>query len=109
MLNTPMSAEKTNSLDYSKGEEIIKNIVIPKSNFHAKWEKDKGYAIGFENIKLTKDYNTLEEALNAIGYGVDKDEDGEEVLVKVGETDYEIFVRIVKAILIIEENKVKEN
>lgn len=91
--------------DYSKSEKLIENIVIPNSLFHGKWEKDAGYAIGIENIKLTKSYDTLEKALNQIGYGVEKDKDDDDILVKVGEIDYELIVRIVKAILIIEEEK----
>lgn len=104
-LQKQKNVRETGKLDYSKAEILCKNIEIPKSQFNAKWNKDKGYAVGIENIKLTKDYETLEEALNQIGYGVDKDKDDEEILVKVGETDYEMFVRIVKAILIIEDEK----
>lgn len=96
--------EKTNSLDYSKAELIVKNIEIPNSEFKGKWIKDEGYSIGIENIKLTKNYNTLEEALNQIGYGVDKDSEGDEVLVKVGEVDYELIVRIARALLIINKS-----
>lgn len=100
-----MNANQTNSLDYSKCEPTIKNIVIPNSQFTAKWVKDEGYAIGIENVKLTQSFQTLEEALNTIGYGVDIDSEGDEVLVKVGELDYELVARIVKAILIIEGGK----
>lgn len=102
-----MSEKSKNNLDYSNNEELIKGITIPNSQFTAKWEKGKGYAIGIENIKLSKDYETLEEALNTIGYGVDK-EGEDDVLVKVGETDYEMIVRIIKALLIIEEDKKEE-
>lgn len=94
-------AKKTNSFDFSKGEEETRNIVIPNSQFMAKWQKDEGYAVGIENVKLTKNYKTLEEALNQIGYGVDKDEEGDEVLVKVGEIDFEMVTRIVKALIIV--------
>lgn len=99
------NASQTNNFDYSKSEATIKNIIIPNSQFTAKWVKDEGYAIGLENIKLTQSYATLEEALNTIGYGVDIDSEGDEVLVKVGELDYELVTRIVKAILIIEGGK----
>lgn len=96
-----------NNLDYSKAEELARNITIPNSVFHGKWVKDEGYAIGIENMKLTKNYKTLEEALNQIGYGVDKDKDGDEVLVKVGEVDYELIVRIMKSLIILNnENNV---
>lgn len=99
-----MNAKKTGKLDYSEKEMLIKNIEIPNSQFGCKWIKDAGYAIGIEGVKLSKNYDTLEKALNTIGYGVDIEED-EEVLVKVGDTDYELIARIVKAILIIEKNK----
>ena len=99
------SVLKTSNLDYSKSEKTIKNIVIPNSQFSCKWIKDEGYAIGIENVKLTKNYKTLEEALNRIGYGVDKDENEDEILVKLGEIDYELVARIVKAIIIIENSK----
>lgn len=100
------NASKTNNLNYGKGEKLIQNIVIPNSQFGAKWVKEDGYAIGIDNVKITKSYDTLEEALNQIGYGVDKDEQGDEVLVKVGEIDYEIIARIAKAIIIIENSKI---
>jgi len=103
-LKSQKNVGETGKLDYSKAEETVKNIIIPNSQFGAKWVKGEGYAAGIENVKITKNHETLEEALNEIGYGVDK-EDGEEVLVKVGETDYELIVRIVKAILIIEGEK----
>lgn len=89
----------------SKNSGTVRNIVIPNSQFGAKWVEGEGYAVGIENVKLTRNFETLEEALNEIGYGVDKDDEGEDVLVKVGETDYEMIVRIVKAIIIIEESK----
>lgn len=100
---TGTSAKKTNNFDYSKGEATVQNITIPGSEFHAKWIKDEGYAIGIENIKITKYHKTLEEALNEIGYGVDKDEEGEEILVKVGEVNYEIIVRTMRALLVTNE------
>lgn len=93
------NVKKTDSLDYSKAEKTIENIVIPNSVFQAKWVKEEGYAIGIENIKLTKNHKTLEKALNEIGYGVDKDDDGDEILVKVGDIDYELITRIVKALI----------
>lgn len=102
------SAKKTGSFDFSKSEATIQNIIIPNSQFGAKWVKDDGYAIGIENVKITKNYKTLEEALNQIGYGVDKDNEGDEVLVKVGNIDYELIVRIVKALLIIDDVNTKE-
>lgn len=109
-LNIQQNVERSNSFNYSDKEELIRGIVIPNSQFGAKWEKDKGYAIGIENIKLTRNYETLEEALNTIGYGVDKDKDGEEILVKVGEIDYEMIARTIKALIIIEEiNKEVKN
>ncbi|UYL83846.1 MAG: hypothetical protein [Wigfec virus K19_81] len=101
---------QNNSLDYSKGEENFKNIIIPGSQFQAKWIKDEGYAVGIENIKLTKNYKTLEEALNQIGYGVELDKDGDEILMKVGEVDYEMIARIVRALITINnENNEKDN
>ena len=101
---TGESAKRNDSLDYSKAEETIRNINIPNSQFGAKWVKDEGYAIGIENVKITRNHETLEKALNEIGYGVDKDDDGDEILVKVGEIDYELIVRIIKALNIINEN-----
>lgn len=103
--HTGKYAKRKGNLDYSKSEELTKNIIIPNSQFGAKWIKGEGYAIGIENIKLTKDYDRLEGALNTIGYGVDKDEEDNEVLVKVGDIDYEMVARIVKAIIIIEKEK----
>lgn len=103
------NANETNNLDYSKGELKFKNIVIPRSEFMAKYIDGEGYAIGIENIKITKSYKTLDEALGQIGYGVDVDEDGDEVLVKSGEFDYEIVVRIVRALVILNEENRKLN
>lgn len=97
---------QNNSLDYSKAEPTIQNIVIPNSQFKAKWVKDEGYAIGYENVKLTRSYETLEKALNQIGYGVDKDNDGDEILVKVGEIDYELIMRMIKAVIVINNENV---
>lgn len=97
------NAKETNSLDYSKNEEITRNIVIPNSQFMAKWTKDEGYAIGIENIKITRNYDTLDKALNKIGYGVKIDEEGDEILEKYGETDFETIVMIVRALLILNE------
>lgn len=104
---TTSDVANQNNFDYSKSEETIKNITIPNSQFGAKWVKDEGYAIGYENVKLTKNHKTLEKALNEIGYGVDVDGEGDEVLVKVGEIDYEMIVRIIKAINIIERENYK--
>lgn len=98
------SAEKEaafRNFDFSNNEKEVANIEIPNSLFMGKWVKDKGYAVGLENIQITKYEETLEKALNKIGYGVDKDEEGDEILVKVGETDFETIVRIVNALLII--------
>lgn len=103
-----MNANTVNSLDYSKSEELIRNINIPNSQFQAKWIKNEGYAVGIEGIKLTKNYETLEEALNQIGYGVDVNENEEEILMKVGNIDYELIVRVIKALLIIEALKGEE-
>lgn len=103
-----MNVKRTNSFDFSKSEETVKNITIPNSEFMAKWTKNDGYAIGIENIKITKNYKTLEEALNQIGYGVETDKDGDEVLMKVGDTDYETIVRIVRALIIL-NNQQNEN
>lgn len=100
---TGNSAQETNNLDYSKSELEVKNIVIPNSAFMGKWVKGKGYAIGYENIKITKDYETLEEALNQVGYGVDKDDEGDETLAKFGETNFETIVNIINAVLTIRE------
>lgn len=97
------------SFDYTKAEETSRNILIPNSAFTAKWMKDAGYAVGIENVKLTKDHKTLEKALNEIGYGVDKDEEGDEILVKVGEVDYEMIVRIVRALIILNNENSQEN
>lgn len=95
-----INAKSKNNLDYSKAEELIRNINIPRSQFQAKWIKEDGYAIGINNVKITKGYETLEEALNQIGYGVDVDSEGDEILVKVGEIDFELIVRIIKALTI---------
>lgn len=101
---------QANNLDFSKGEELTRNINIPNSQFQAKWMKDEGYAVGYEGFKLTRNYKTLEEALNQIGYGVDKDEEGDEILVKVGEVDFEIIARLIKAIVILnDENNLISN
>lgn len=103
------ATNKGNSLDYSKAEIEMKNIAIPGSVFRGRWKKDEGYSIGYENVRLTKDYETLEKALNTIGYGVEKDKEGDEILVKVGEIDFEMIVRIIRAVNMIEaENMVKE-
>lgn len=109
-LEAHMGAAK-GSLDYSKSEKTVENIVIQGSQFMAKWVKDEGYAIGYENIKITKSYKTLEEALNQIGYGVELDDEGDETLVKVGGTDFETILRIVKAVIIVteENNKIEKN
>lgn len=101
--------KETASLDYSKAKMNFKNITIPNSVFRGRWQEDEGYSVGYENVRLTRDYPTLEEALNRIGYGVEKDRDGEEILVKVGEIDYEMIVRIIRAVNhITVENAVKE-
>lgn len=92
-----------NSFDFSKAEETFRNITIPNSQFQAKWKKDVGYSVGIENVKLTRDYKTLEQALNQIGYGVDIDKDGDEILVKLEGIDFEIIPRIVKALIILNE------
>lgn len=97
-----------NSFDFSKSEETIKSISIPQSEFRGLWVKDKGFSIGYESVKLTKDYETLEEALNQIGYGVEVKEDGDE-LVKVGDCNYEMVVRIVRAVLILNEQNNEKN
>lgn len=109
--NGGTDVKNQNSLDYSKAEATVKNITIPNSQFKCKWVEGEGYAIGYENVKLTRGYETLEKALNQIGYGVDKDEDGDEILVKVGEVDYELIARIVRAVAIVmdENKKVEEN
>lgn len=100
-------AEETDNSN-SKSEILMKNITIPNSQFQAKWKNGEGYSIGYENIRITKNFETLEEALNKIGYGVDKDEEGDEILVKTGETDFETIAYIIKAMLIIyDENKEK--
>lgn len=92
--------------DFSKAKETMKNITIPNSQFQAKWREGVGYAVGIEGVKLTEDYETLEEALNTIGYGVDKDPNGDEILVRMEvPIDYEMVVRIMKALLIIEGGK----
>lgn len=99
--NTTANGNKNGSFDYSKAEPTVKNIIIPNSQFCAKWEAEKGYAVGIENYQLTKHHETLEGALNEIGYGVDKDKEGEEILVKVGDIDFELITRIIKTLLII--------
>lgn len=103
------NASEQSNFDYSKAEMRIKNITIPESQFHAKWVKDEGYAIGYENLKISKDYETLEEALNQIGYGVDIDNEGDEILVKTGEIDFELIARLIKAINIIENQNKNQN
>lgn len=91
-------------------EATIKNISIPGSEFSAKWVKDKGYAIGYEGVKLTKDYGTLEEALNQIGYGVGGDNDVDELVKVELPVNYEMVIRIVRAVLIVMgENQKTEN
>lgn len=105
---TGTSANATSSFDYSKAEATVKNIVIPGSEFAAKWEEGKGYAIGYENIRITEYHKTLDKALNRVGYGVEKDKDDEEILVKFGETDFEMMVRIARAVNLIEAEKVTE-
>lgn len=105
------NAKKTSNSESGKPEELSRNIVIPNSQFMAKWTKEEGYAIGIENIKITKNFDTLDKALNQIGYGVKTDEDGDEVLEKYGETDFETIARIVKAIIILnnDNNNEKDN
>lgn len=95
------TAKQETNFDYSKSEVEIKTITIPNSQFQAKWKKDEGYAIGYEGYKLTKDHETLEGALNQIGYGVNQDKDGDEILVKHGEIDFELIVRLIKIMLVI--------
>lgn len=102
-LNGGADAKETNNEQF--GELLLKNIKIGNSEFRGLWEKDKGYSVGYENIRLTKNYPTLDEALNQIGYGVDNDDE----LVKVGECDYDMVVRIVRAILIVKEENEKDN
>lgn len=94
-------------ISVESGNLEIKNIVIPNSEFRGLWKKDVGYSIGYESVKLTKDYETLEEALNQIGYGVDNEDE----LVKYGDTDYEMIIRVIRAVLIVmsENKKVEEN
>lgn len=106
ILYTPSNVEKQGNKN--SGELEVKNIIVPNSQFSCKWVKDEGYAIGIDNVKITKSFETLEEALNQIGYGVEKDDNEDEILVKVGDIDYELLIRIVKAILIIEEQKIRE-
>lgn len=101
------NAKKINSFDFSKSEKTVQNITIPNSMFMAKWIDGQGYAIGIEHIQITKYHKTLESALNEIGYGVDKDEEEDEIMVKVGEFDYEMIGRIVKALMIIERENAK--
>lgn len=101
---------QNNSFDYSKAEITNQNIVIPDSQFQAKYTKENGYAVGIEGVRLTKYHKTLEKALNEIGYGVEKDEEDDEILVKTGEVDFEMVARIAKAIFtIMIENYGKEN
>lgn len=104
-LSIGTNVKNQNSFDFSKAEELRKGIIIPNSIFRAVWEKDKGYSVGIENVRITPDYETLNEALNPVGYGVEKDEEGNEILTTYGPTDFEMVARIVKAILIIENYK----
>lgn len=97
LFNTQPNAEKTSSEKLSS--ELIKNIRIPNSQFEGKYIKDKGYCIGIENVQISKFKETLEEALNEIGYGVDVDKDGDEILVKVGDVNYEIIANITRALI----------
>lgn len=101
------NVKKINSFDFSKSEKTVQNITIPNSMFMAKWIEGQGYAIGIEHIQITKYHKTLERALNEVGYGVEKDEEDDEIMVKVGEIDYEMIGRIVKALMIIERENAK--
>lgn len=88
---------------------IFKNIVIPGSMFMAKYKEEEGYSIGIENYRLTKNYKTLELALNQIGYGVEKNKEDEEELVKVGEVDFDLIGRIIHTMIAIQqENMITE-
>lgn len=94
-----MSQNVEEKTKQESGSELIKNITLPNSQFKGIEVAGKGFAIGIENVQITQFSSTLEEALNKIGYGVDKDEEGEEILVKVGETDFETIANIVRALI----------
>lgn len=107
--NIGINAKEADKENSSEGEMLTKKIIIPNSAFRGVWIKDEGYSVGIENVRLTKSYETLNEALNEIGYGVEKDEKGDEMLGIVEGTNYEMVVRIVKALLIIEQLKKEQD
>lgn len=90
-------------LDYSKAQELIRSYELPGSNFTMKWEKDKGFAVGLENYQVTRHFETKNEALAKIGYKTEIDRDGDEILVKIGEIDYEFIVLCMKILMGIEK------
>lgn len=89
-----MNANQTNRLDCSKGELLIKNILLQNTVFMAKWIDGKGYSVGIGDAKLTEDYETLNEALEIVGLEMYKDKDGDELLKKKGDIDYDLIARI---------------
>lgn len=90
-------------MNYEKAEELVKNITIPNSQFRAVWTKEKGYCVGYESIQLTKHYETLDEALNQIGYGAKRDEQGEDILEKYGHVDFELIMRMIQAVIVLNQ------
>lgn len=88
------NAGKENSLSSSKGELLIKNILLQNTVFMAKWIDGKGYSVGIGDAKLTEDYETLNEALEIVGLEMYRDKDGDELLKKKGDIDYDLIARI---------------
>lgn len=97
-----------NKLDYSKAEKTVENITLGESYFTAKWIKGQGYSIGLYNYKISKDYEELNDALELIGYRSTKDRDGDDILEKVGTTNWEQIIKCIKVIVGIEKMKDEE-
>lgn len=93
----------TDSFDFSKAEETIRNYELANSHFTMKWEKNEGFSIGLENYRVSGHYETANEALATIGYKSEKDRDGEDILLKIGEVNYEFIILCMKILMGIEK------
>lgn len=110
--NGNTGVKKQNSLDYSKSKPNFKRYTIPGSQFEVLWNKATGYSVGIENIRITKDFGTLNEAMNTIGYHTEEIKEGKETyyeIKKYGVVEFEVIAHIAKAIIAVNmENFKKE-
>lgn len=97
------SVDTKDNSNSSEKELLIENIELPGSNFSAKWMKDKGYAVGLENHRLTRFHESLNDALEEINYETFKDEDGDTVLKRKKGTNFEHIVNIVRILLTVQQ------